>query len=891
MLLPKDIYKDKSMSHSSTKIIYLQKEQRFTRTNSSIGLFLRILIALTFIPLGLPATSGQAFSTTVTALSEKADDLKNNLNGTLTGPSINSITTNAGSYPGDQIPRYEKLEISFQVSTQAANMQLPFDAVPPPGLAAGIGISVDALISPDNWHTIYKQPAFYFQEFDDQIKSGSEWYYPTGKYYWKVRFSPNQTGSWQYKIRAQDAGGVSETAPQGFSVVPSSNKGFLRVSPMDSRYFQFEDGTYFPGLSYNMNFDHIGWNNPILDNQSNFQKMSENGIQMTRLWLSEWGIYGPSWNPWNSIDSNLLGQYIPESGITLSEAYPGSDVSMEINSQYNPCMFLGFLRTPPAVKRNTTYHIRIRYKTTGLSGPRDPEKPYGFVAKTGGWLWDGGGNCNNPGTGLTVTPYQSLNTSGWQILEGSLNSGDKDFLPYFYLVTENVNSGKAFIDYVDILEDLGGGKYGPNIVTKPWMAQHLYMEQRNSYAFDKVLDLATANGIYLRPVIMEKNDVILNQIDFQGAPIPNDSRCWDTDPNNNPAKCPDNNWFYGNSRLVTKVRWLQQAWWRYLQARWGYSTYIHSWELLNEGDPYNQLHYSLADEFAKYMHQFTPNNHLVSTSFWHSFPKNEFWSNPQYQNVDFADYHQYIGEETNYFIDTVGATLDVSLQYGARQSGGAGKPVIRGETGFINSTTWEPTSQFQKDNTGIWLHNFIWGGINAGGLIESYWFENFHIYKQNSDKTMAFDFRPQYRTYYNFINSIPLNNGNYQDALAQSTNNKLRILGQKDLKNGRAHLWIQNIDHTWESSAVGASIAPISATVKLTGFRPNQNYQLQWCDTYQVDPAKQVTRRETILSQPDGSINAKINNLISDIGLKIEPTPAIMGKFKQFIPLLNKAVW
>jgi hypothetical protein len=833
-------------------------------------------VVFTLLAMYLPTSQAQASSIP-----------KNQIDGQnqAIAQKISNITTNASSYPNSQIPRYEKYEISFSVETNAANLQLPFDSTPPPGIASGSGISVDALFTPDNWQTIYKQPAFYYQSYDDQIKSGKEWFYPTGGYSWKVRFTPNQTGTWQFKLSVQDSSGTTQTSPQPFFVAASTNKGFLRVSQKDSRYFEFEDGTYFPGLEYNMNFNHVDWNNPVLDNQGNFQKMSENGIQMVRLWLSEWSIFGSAWSPWNSIDPDQHSQYIPYNGASFLQAYPGSDISMEIDSGYNPCMFLGFMKSTPAVKENTTYRVRIRYKTTGLSGPRVAGKPYGLAAKTGGWLYGDGQNCNDSGSGAIVTSYQSQNSADFQILEGSLATGNNDFLPDFYLVMENVNSGKAYIDYVWIEENLGNGTFGPNILSKPWMAQHLYMDQRQSYAFDKVVDLAAQNGIYLRPVILEKNDPIFNEIDFQGNPIPEDPRCWDSDPNNDPAECPSNDWFYGNWRQDTKVRWLQQAWWRYLQARWGYSTNIQSWELLNEGDPYNGLHYTFADEFGKYMHQFKPDEHMVSTSFWNSFPKNEFWANPEYQNVDFADVHQYIGEDTPYLTDTAAATLDISMQFGAKQPGGAGKPVIRGETGFINLSTWQPTTKFQNDSTGNWLHNFIWGGINAGGLIESYWFENVHIYQENSNGTFIFDNRPQYRAYYNFINQIPLNNGFYQDAQAQNSNPKLRILGQKDLRNGRAHLWIQNLDHTWINVANGISIQPISSTITLSGFLAGNKYNLQWCDPYQIESKLQAGNIETLTAQADGSLKIMVANLTSDIAVKITPV-GIRGAFNQFLPIL-----
>jgi hypothetical protein len=798
------------------------------------------------------------------------------------GPAIHDIQWNVADYPDGLVPRFEKLEITFQVDTQAKNLQLPYDPAPPPGLAPGMGISVDALFTPDNWQTVYTQPAFYYQEFDDQVKAGSEWFYPTGGYSWKVRFAPDRVGAWQFKLVAQDASGKLESQTQSFGVVLSDRKGFIRVSRRDARYFEFEDGAYFPGLGYNMNYNHVDWGNPLLGNQENFQQMSQVGIQLVRIWLSEWGIYGSAWNPWNSIAPEQHGQYIPETGLTSQDAYPGSDFSMALWSSYNPCMFLGAWKTPPAVKENTLYRVRVRYKTVGIQGPRLAGQPYGLVAKTGGWLWGQGNNCNDPGTGTLVTPHQSGDADGWGILEGSLQTGDQDFLPYFYLALENVSGGTAYVDYVWIEEDLGEGNFGPNIVSKPWMAQHLYMEQRNSYAFDKVVALAHRYGIYLRPVISEKNEFILNRLDDRGNPIAEDPKCWDEDTNNDPAECPGNDWFYGDGRTATKTRWLQQAWWRYLQARWGYSTNIHSWELLNEGDPWNQRHYVLADEFGRYMHQFDPDDHLVSTSFWHSFPRDAFWSNPDYAHVDFADVHQYVEQGSPGFSDTALATYDVSLQYGALRPGGAGKPVIRGETGF-QSAGYSPTNSFAADNKGVWLHNFVWGQINAGGLLESYWYENVHIYQRNSDGTYVFDLRPIYKTFYNFIATIPLNNGHYEAIQTAALDENLRVWGQIDQQTSQAYAWIQNKQHTW-SNVVNQAAPAGSYPVSLERFVPGWPYEVQWWDTYQPDPSRQVLRSESVHAQPDGSLRLMVQDLSTDVAVKIRPNWTASTWF--YFPLL-----
>lgn len=785
------------------------------------------------------------------------------------GPRIKLLTTNEASYNGGLIPRYSKLELAFEVDTVATNLQLPYDAAPPPGVEPGIGVTVNGLFTPDNWQTVYTQPAFYYQEFLDEVKGGKEWFYPTDTFTWKIRFTPNQVGAWQYKITVEDASGLTETAPQSFTVIPSSDSGFVRVSSSDPRYFEFEDGTYFPGLGYNMNYDHVGWVNPVLDNEENFRIMGQNGIQLARIWLSQWAIYGSEWNPWMSPDPALHGRYLPATGIEIDETLPSSDVSMKITSDYNPCMFIGVWKAAPAVKRHTDYRVRIRYRATGIAGPRIADQPFGFVAKTGGWLWGDGAYCHDPGVGTAVTPHQVQDTNGWATVEGQFNSSSSDFLPNFYLVLDNVSAGTLYVDSVRIEEALGNDQYGPNIVSKPWMAHHLYMEQRNSYAFDKVLELAEQYDVYLRPVIHEKNERIFNRIDDEGNPIPYDPLCFDEDASNDPAKCWGNQWFYGNWREMTKVRWLQQAWWRYLQARWGYSPHIHSWELLNEGDPWNGRHYTLADEFGKYMHQFKPNDHLVSTSTWHSFPKDPFWANADYPNVDFADFHQYIGEADPLYRDTAQATYAASMQYGAKQPGGAGKPLIRGETGFVVSSSEPASPALLSDTAGIWLHNFIWGGINPGGMIESYWYETTHIYQKNRDGTYQFDHRDHYGAYANFIRTIPLSNGYYQDAQAAASDSNLRAWGQKDLVNGCAHLWIQNQQHTWKSVVENTPIPALSGMVTLAGFKPETIYTVEWWDTYPSDRTQQIITTDSITSDEDGAVTLPIDDLANDIAVKL----------------------
>ena len=48
------------------------------------------------------------------------------------------VTDNRAIYPNSQVPRYERLEVTFQVgSSVATNLQMPFDTAPPPGVEPG----------------------------------------------------------------------------------------------------------------------------------------------------------------------------------------------------------------------------------------------------------------------------------------------------------------------------------------------------------------------------------------------------------------------------------------------------------------------------------------------------------------------------------------------------------------------------------------------------------------------------------------------------------------------------------------------------------------------------------------------------------------------------------
>ena len=482
-----------------------------------ISLFVMILLAL-----------GMGFSTQVQA-----------------APSISNITDNRNSYPNSQVPKFEKLEITFEIgSTNATNFFFPFDPNPPPGLPPETGISVGAVFTDPEGNT-FTQPGFYYQNFQDATKGAREWFYPTADYSWKVRFSPNKVGTWKYEITVQDSTGTSQSAETTFSVSASGDKGFINVSTRDPRYFEYDNGTYFPALGYNLSggaLDHV---NPVLGNQSNFQAMNANRIELSRVWISQFSMFGEAYGKWGSSNRVHLTQE-PRYGIvnpinstltaTFATYYPAqTPPALPAGSEYY--MWLEFNKTPSpdgslqrftpcryftniAVKQNTDYRVRVRYRTVGLEGPLEASKPFGFAIKrSADELPNPIDACNDSTRSGVTTIAASYNTSqvqddpanpNWKFLEGTYNSGTNDFFGYLYLTFDNVKStdgdliaGQGFIDQV-WLEEASCNSDCANLVHKPDMDMHLYVNQRDAYSFDKLLNLSKEYGIFLKAVMLEK---------------------------------------------------------------------------------------------------------------------------------------------------------------------------------------------------------------------------------------------------------------------------------------------------------------------------------------------------------------------------------------------------
>ncbi|MBI5302373.1 MAG: DUF5060 domain-containing protein [Chloroflexi bacterium] len=205
-------------------------------------------------------------------------------------PSVTSLSTN-----GAQIGRYQKFEATFQISkTFPTTSFLPYyyyDATDTPASDPGRtspygvdGISIDAHFTAPSGAALVA-PAFYYQDY---IRGGTstETMTPTTNYMWKVRFAPEELGTYTYYLTVQDKEGTTRYPASGtlaFTAIASASKGFVRVAPTDSRFMAFSNGQSFIPLAGARQW----WQccgKRTFDYENLFDDYGRNGINLTRVW-------------------------------------------------------------------------------------------------------------------------------------------------------------------------------------------------------------------------------------------------------------------------------------------------------------------------------------------------------------------------------------------------------------------------------------------------------------------------------------------------------------------------------------------------------------------------------------------------------------------------------
>jgi len=182
--------------------------------------------------------------------------------------SSGTLTISDMSVSKTPVARYETVEITFRMEGQWQN---PFDPDE---------VRVDAVFTgADGLQAAV--PGFYYQEYRRTVSDGRESYHLVGAPGWKVRFAPPQVGPYTCVLTATNGQGeVTAVAPAFVCISSGASHGYLRISPHNPLYFEFDDGTPFCAVAMDKalgtvsQFEHV------------YQRFSEAGGNFNRLFLT-----------------------------------------------------------------------------------------------------------------------------------------------------------------------------------------------------------------------------------------------------------------------------------------------------------------------------------------------------------------------------------------------------------------------------------------------------------------------------------------------------------------------------------------------------------------------------------------------------------------------------
>src|SRR3989344_3823967 len=394
------------------------------------------------------------------------------------GPTIGTITP----VTTGNIEKFTKFEISFNITNSTyTNPYFPYDTNPPPGVTAEIGISVDSYFLPPgqtNWANAKKTPCFYYQPME-QVGSGSEIaFMPIGAMDWRCRFAPDAVGTWQYRTTATDQNGTTTSSTQQFTAASSTSKGYIHVSPTDSRFFEFSNG--IPFVAPLINTEGAGQPyNSLYRIRQYIPQLGQNGISFVR-----WFASGEGTNPMVAPFGDFLK---PNWGYGYSYTKPDySDISRGKKFSLSVDM-------TDAVQKITVKPGHYRFS---------------FWART----------LNN----ATITPIVSREWSGSpNMISGQITSSSWNYYSYETDITSSTpvvyvgfhataNNGSRIDSILFQRLETNPSTWGGNILTRSDPETYNYVDQQASARLDETLNFSEQYGVYHKIVLFEKNDHVLN---------------------------------------------------------------------------------------------------------------------------------------------------------------------------------------------------------------------------------------------------------------------------------------------------------------------------------------------------------------------------------------------
>jgi hypothetical protein len=184
------------------------------------------------------------------------------------------------------IPRYSKFEITFDIANLSTNFPIdsqgkftdkdlnPFN----PDI-----IDVEGVFSPTGCNfgasCVLQISGFWYQDFTlidtDGTTPGER--VVAGQAKWKIRFTPQTTGTYQYYIKVIESGQeTAKTSTYSFVSITSASKGFVRLDT-NTHYFRFDNGVAFNPVGLSLTHSSLS------AFPSTFADYSSNGVSLGRF--------------------------------------------------------------------------------------------------------------------------------------------------------------------------------------------------------------------------------------------------------------------------------------------------------------------------------------------------------------------------------------------------------------------------------------------------------------------------------------------------------------------------------------------------------------------------------------------------------------------------------
>ncbi len=197
---------------------------------------------------------------------------------TFMGGSQTTLNISILGFTQGTAPLYGTVEVNINVTADIDN---PFDPSE---------VNVSVFFTTPSSQTV-EVPAFYFQEYNRSLNGNQEVLTPVGKPFWKVRFTPTEVGEYSFFGKIVRGAQTNTTDSYTFDVSSSGNRGFVRVSSVDDRFFRFDNGSSFFFVGHDVcwpssrgTFDYDDW----------FASMNQSGETITRIWMAPWA-FGIEW--------------------------------------------------------------------------------------------------------------------------------------------------------------------------------------------------------------------------------------------------------------------------------------------------------------------------------------------------------------------------------------------------------------------------------------------------------------------------------------------------------------------------------------------------------------------------------------------------------------------